>query len=100
MKITAHPHRVIGEHIPQGPQSSIIWTPNGDRKQAELMRIVSVGAKVHEIFDNVEPGDLVLLNPEHWGAVLYIEDTDTGERQELHVVPASDLLAHIKEEDA
>ena len=100
MKITAHPHKVIGELLERGPQSSIIWTPNGDRKQAELMRVISVGSKVHEIFENVKPGDLMLLSPERYGANMTIKDDETGEVQELHVARAEDLLAHVGDVDA
>lgn len=100
MKIIAHPRRVIGELLERGPQSNIIWTPNSDTKQAELMRVVSVGSKVHEIFDDVKPGDLMLLSPERYGTTMCIIDDDTGEMQELHVANAEDLLAHIGEVDA
>ncbi len=100
MKITAHPHRIIGELLERGPQSSVIWTPDTDRKQAELIRVISVGSKVHEIFDNVKPGDLMLLSPERYGANMTIKDDETGEVQELHVADAEDLLAHVGEVDA
>ena len=100
MKITAHPHRIIGELLERGPQSSVIWTPDTERKQAELMRVISVGSKVHEIFDNVKPGDLMLLSPERYGANMTIKDDETGEVQELHVARAEDLLAHVGEVDA
>lgn len=100
MKITAHPHRVIGELLEQGPRSSVIWTPDGERKQAELMRVISVGSKVHEIFDNVKPGDLILLSPERYGANMTIRDDETGETQKLHVARAEDLLAHVEDVDA
>lgn len=100
MKITAHPHRIIGELLQRGPQSSLIWTPDNERKQAELIRVISVGSKVHEIFDNVKPGDLMLLSPERYGANMTVKDDETGEIQELHVARAEDLLAHIGDVDA
>lgn len=100
MKITAHPHRIIGELLKQGPQSSVIWTPNSERRQAELMRVISVGSKVHEIFDDVKPGDIMLLSPETYGANIVIRDDETGEVQELHVARAEDLLAHVGDVDA
>jgi hypothetical protein len=100
MRITAHPHRIIGELLERGPQSNVIWTPDGERKQAELMRVISVGSKVHEIFDNVRPGDLMLLSPERYGANMTVKDDETGEVQELHVARAEDLLAHVGDIDA
>ncbi len=100
MKITAHPDRIIGELLERGPQSNVIWTPDTRRKQAELIRVISVGSKVHEIFDNINPGDLMLLSPERYGANMTIRDDETGEVQELHVARAEDLLAHIGDIDA
>ena len=64
------------------------------------MRVISVGSKVHEIFEDVKPGDLMLLSPERYGANMTIKDDETGEVQELHVARAEDLLAHVGDVDA
>ena len=97
MNIIPHPNRVIGELLERGGLSSTIWTPGDEHKQAELMRVHYVGARVNDLFGDITPGDIVLLNPERYGSTLRVEDDDTGEVTELHTTDADNLLARLRE---
>lgn len=93
MDIKPTPKRVVGKLLPVGQQSSKLWTPGDDEKQAELMEVLLVGEDVPD----VSPGDLVLLDPERYSAVLNIEDDETREAVTYHVVDHKYILARMRD---
>ena len=86
------PKKVIGQLIEQGQQSKIIWTPNEDRKQNELMRVAKVGPEVHE----TAPGDVIVLKDGWVGAELTLTDDD-GVLHEYIVVHENDCLMRVRD---
>lgn len=93
LQLKPHPRRLIGELLERGELSTVLWTPNGDHKQGELMRVLSIGDRAHDFLPGVAVGHVVVLNPERYGSTFSVEDLDTHMPEHYHIVNADDVLA-------
>jgi hypothetical protein len=86
--IKAMPKRILAVKLDATPQSKTLIIPDSARRKSGiLMQVTHVGEKVCD----VEVGNIIVVHPEWYGAIVRVEN-DAGEVTEYCTVAFDDIL--------